>query len=105
MPQILTASTYWVGRLVYVSLTYADPGNDAAGFGFAGVNGAKWPAESYSFTDPDPAGAIISAGSISYPFDLGCGLAQPGRAAVKAWIYDTAGDRSRQVTVTLACAT
>jgi hypothetical protein len=105
VPQILTTSTYWVGRLVYVSLTYADPGNDAAGFGFAGVNGAQWPAESYSFTDPDPPGAVITVGSISYPFDLGCGLTQPGQAAVKAWIYDTAGDRSRPVTVTLACAT
>ena len=47
----------------------------------------------------------LTVGSISYPFDLGCGLTQPGRAAVKAWIYDTAGDHSRPVTVTLACAT
>ena len=103
VPQILTAVTYMVGRLVYVSLTYADPGNDAAGFGLAGVNGAKWAAESRPFSDP--SGAIINVDSIAYPFDLGCGLAQPDQTSVKAWIYDTAGARSRPVTVALACET
>jgi hypothetical protein len=103
VPRILTAATYMVGSLVYVSLTYADPGNDAAGVGFAGVNGSKWPSETHPFTDP--AGAIINVGSVAYPFDLGCGLSQPDQVSVAAWIYDTAGDRSRPVTVTLACAT
>jgi hypothetical protein len=104
VPQILTTATYVVGRLVYVSLTYADPGNDAAGFGFVGVNGTEWAAESHSLTNAGPSGAIINPGSISYPFDLGCGPAQPLQASVKAWIYDAAGARSRPVTVTLACA-
>jgi hypothetical protein len=102
VPQIVTATTYTVGPLVYVSLTYADPGKDAAGFGFAGVNGARWAAESHPFTSR-PSG-FISVGSIAYAFNLGCGLAQPVPSSVEAWIYDTAGARSQPVTVTLACA-
>jgi hypothetical protein len=103
VPRVLTAATYMVGSLVYVSLTYADPGKDAAGVGFARVSGSKWPSETHPFTDA--AGAIINVGSIAYPFDLGCGLSQPDQISVAAWIYDTAGDRSRPVIVTLACAT
>jgi hypothetical protein len=102
VPQIITATTYTAGRLVYVSLTYADPGNDAAGFGFVGVNGAKWAAESHPFTSP-PGGAV-SVGTVAYAFDLGCGLAHPDQSSVKAWIYDAAAARSQPVTITLACA-
>jgi hypothetical protein len=101
LPQVLTATTYSVGRLVYLSLTYADPGSDAAGFGFAGVNGAKWAAESHPFTDL--TGGLVSVGTVAYPFDLGCGTARQYQGSVAAWIYDAAGRRGPSVTATLAC--
>ena len=107
VPQIITAATYTLGRLVYVRLTYADPGNDAAGFGFVGVNGARWAAESHPFTNPSggtASGGTVGGGTVAYAFDLGCGLARPDPSSVEAWIYDTAGTRSQPVTFTLACA-
>jgi hypothetical protein len=101
LPQVLTATTYSVGRLVYLSLTYADPGGDAAGFGFAGVNGAKWAAESHPFTGLTDG--LVSVGTVAYPFDLGCGTAQQYQGSVAAWIYDAAGRRGPSVTARLAC--
>jgi hypothetical protein len=101
LPQVLTATTYSVGRLVYLSLTYADPGGDAAGFGFAGVNGAKWAAESHPFTGLTDG--LVSVGTVAYPFDLGCGTAQEYQGSVAAWIYDAAGRRGPSVTARLAC--
>jgi hypothetical protein len=107
VPQIITAITFTLGRLVYVRLTYADPGNDAAGFGFVGVDGARWAAESHPFTNPS-GGAVsagtVSGGTVAYAFDLGCGLARPVPSSVEAWIYDTTGARSQPVTITLTCA-
>jgi hypothetical protein len=32
---------------------YEDPGNDARGFGFTGVNGSRWMEATYSFSSPD----------------------------------------------------
>ena len=102
VPQILTATTYTNGGLVYVSLTYSDPGHNAAGFGLARLDGASRAPESHPFASP--SAGVVSVGSISYAFDLECGTTRQRRGAVEAWIYDTAGRRSPAVTVPLACA-
>jgi hypothetical protein len=102
LPEILTATTYTVGRLVSFSLTYADPGHDAAGFGFVGVNGTRWAAQTRPFSDL--AAGLVGVGTIAYSFDLGCGTAQPSQGSVAVWLYDTAGRRSAPVTIALNCA-
>ncbi len=83
--------------MVYVSLTYSDPGNDAAG---VGLDGADWPAESHPFAVP----GLVSVGTWAFPFDLSCGTAGQYQSSVQAWVYDTSGDRSPAVVIPLACA-
>jgi hypothetical protein len=101
-PTITSVGTYTQGELVYFDIHYADPGNDAEGFGFVGVNGSSWAEESHPFTSPSYG--IVGQDSIAYPFNEECGTAQQYDSYVEAWIYDTAGDRSTPVTIHLVCA-
>ena len=55
------------GVLVYFDIHYADPGNDAEGFGFVGVNGSGWAEENHPFTSPSYG--IVGPDSIAYPFN------------------------------------
>jgi hypothetical protein len=80
---------------------YEDPGNDARGFGFMGVNGSRWMEATYSFSSPDEG--IAGPDSIAYPLDLECGTASQHGAEVEAWIYDVAGQSSQPVRISLAC--
>jgi serine/threonine protein kinase len=100
-PQITGVDTYRQGTWVYFDIQYADPGNDAEGFGFTGVNGSSWVAETYPFASPGPG--VVGPDSIAYPLDLECGTAGEHTAEVEAWIYDAAGARSRPVMIQLAC--
>ena len=101
VPEITDVTTYQQGELVYFKITYADPGNDAQGFGFVGVNGSGWAEENHPFSDPSYG--VVGPGTVAYPFNLECGTDQAYQSQVQAWIYDTAGDRSEPVTIELAC--
>ena len=100
-PEITGAGTYQEGSQIYFDVQYADPGNDAWGFGFMGVNGSRWIDATYPFSSPDQG--IAEPGSIAYPIDLECGTAREHVAQVEAWIYDTAGRNSQPVMISLAC--
>ena len=100
-PQITGVETYQQGTWVYFDIHYADPGNDAQGFGFMGVNGSLWVAETYPFASPGPG--VAGPDSIAYPLDLECGTAGQHTAEVEAWIYDAAGARSQPAMIQLAC--
>ena len=89
--------------MVYFEISYSDPGHDAAGFGFVGVDESDLPRTIISFSSPAPA--IVEAGIISYPLDQGCGTGLEYTSSVKAWIYDQAGARSKPVVIHLACTT
>jgi serine/threonine protein kinase len=102
-PRITRTFTYQQGVMVYFKIYYSDPGNDAAGFGFVGVNGSDWPEQRFSFSSP--SSGIVEAGSIAYPLNQGCGTGQEYASYVKAWLYDTAGARSKPVVIYLACTT
>jgi hypothetical protein len=101
VPEITSATTYTQGELVYFDIDYSDPGNDAEGFGFVGVNGSGWAEENHLFSSPSYG--IVGTNSIAYPFNEACGTAQQYPSYVRAWIYDTAGDRSTPVTIHLVC--
>ena len=101
VPEITSVGTYTQGELVYFDIDYSDPGNDAEGFGFVGVNGSGWAEENHPFSSPSYG--IVGTDSIAYPFNEACGTAQQYASYVQAWIYDTAGDRSTPVTIQLAC--
>jgi len=101
VPNVTSTGTYQKGVLVYFKLHYADPGHDAVGFGFVGANGARWAQEQHPFTSPSYG--IVGPGTIAYPFNLACGTSQAYQSDVKAWIYDSAGHRSKPVTIHLAC--
>jgi hypothetical protein len=101
VPVITSAGTYTQGADVYFDIQYADPGHDAEGFGFVGVNGSSWAEESHPFSSPSYG--IVGLDSIAYPFNEGCGTAQQEDSYVQAWIYDTAGQRSTPVVIYLAC--
>ncbi len=100
-PEITGSATYREGTWVYFDVQYADPGNDARGFGFMGVNGSRWMEATYPFSSPDEG--IAGPGNIAYPLDLECGTAGQHVAEVEAWIYDTAGQSSQPVRISLAC--
>ena len=93
--------TYQQGGWVYFDVHYDDPGSDAQGFGFMGVNGTRWVEETYPFSSPGLG--IVGPDSIAYPLDLGCGTAAQHGAEIEAWIYDTAGASSPAVAIRLAC--
>ena len=100
-PQITGTGTYQQGSQIYFDVQYADPGNDAWGFGFMSVNGSRRTEASYPFSSPDQG--VAGPGSIAYPLNLQCGTARQHGAEVEAWIYDTAGQISQPVTISLAC--
>ena len=102
-PHITGTFTYQQGQMVYFEIFYSDPGHKAAGFGFVGVKGSDWPEQQHSFSDP--ADGIVEANSISYPLNQGCGTGLEYTSTVKAWIYDSAGNRSKPVIIYLACTT
>lgn len=102
-PQITGIYGYQKGSLVYFSLSYADPGHDAKGFGFVGINGAGWALENHPFSSPSYG--IVGKDRIDYPFNLACGTAQEYKSYVEAWIYDSHGQRSNPVEVALSCTT
>jgi hypothetical protein len=102
-PYITQVTTYTQGVFVYFKITYADPGNNAEGFGFVGVNGSGWAQETHPFSSPSYG--IVGPSSIAYPFNSGCGTAQQYDSYVQAWIYNTAGEQSPPVTIHLVCAT
>jgi serine/threonine-protein kinase len=103
VPQITSVGTYTQGELVYFDIGYSDPGNDAEGFGFVGVDGSGWAEENHPFSIPSYG--IVGTDSIAYPFNEECGTAQQSESSVEAWIYDTAGDRSTPVVIHLVCTT
>ena len=102
VPTITSAGTYTSGVDVYFDIHYADPGHDAEGFGFVGVNGSGWAQETHPFSSPSYG--IVGPDSIAYPFNEACGTAQQYSSYVKAWIYDTAGASSTPVVIHLVCA-
>jgi len=91
------------GTFTYFEISYSDPGHHAAGFGFVGVEGSDWPQQYHSFSNP--AAGIVEANSISYPLNQGCGTGLEYTSTVKAWIYDSDGNRSKPVIIHLACTT
>jgi serine/threonine protein kinase len=102
-PRITGSYTYQQGAMVFFEISYSDPGHNAAGFGFVGVEGSDWPRQNYSFSSP--ANGIVEANSIAFPLDQGCGTGFEYTSTVKAWIYDKAGARSKPVIIHLACTT
>lgn len=102
-PRITGIYGYQKGVLDYFSLTYADPDHDAKGFGFVGINGARWAEENHPFSSPSYG--IVGNDRIDYPFNLACGTPQEYKSWVEAWIYDSQGIRSNPVEIALSCAT
>jgi serine/threonine protein kinase len=103
VPQITSVGIYQQGALVYFDIHYANPGNNAEGFGFVGVNGSGWAEENHPFSSPSYG--IVGTDSIAYPFNEACGTAQQYASYVQAWIYDTTGVRSKPVVIHLVCTT
>jgi hypothetical protein len=101
VPHITHVTSYTEGVFAYFKITYADPGHDAEGFGFVGVNGSGWAEENHPFSSPSYG--IVGPNSIAYPFNQGCGTAQQYDSYVEAWIYNNAGVRSQPVTIHLVC--
>ena len=102
-PRITGTFTYQQDQMVYFEISYSDPGHHAAGFGFVGVEGSDWPEQYHSFSNP--AAGIVEANSIYYPLNQGCGTGLEYTSTVKAWIYDSDGNRSKPVIIHLACTT
>ena len=102
-PRITSTYTYQQGAMVYFEIYYSDPGHDAEGFAFVGVNGSDWPLQRYPFANP--ASGIVEPGSVAFPLDQGCGTGFEYMSDVKAWIYGRDGTRSRPVVIHLACPT
>ena len=102
-PRITGTYTHQQGAMVVFEISYSDPGHDAAGFGFVGVQGSDWPRQQHSFSNP--GAGIVEANSISYPLNQGCGTGFEYTSTVRAWIYDKAGVRSKPVIIHLACRT
>jgi len=101
VPQITSVATYQQGVWVYFDVQYADPGNDARGFGFMGSNGNRWTEETYPFSSP--GGGIVGSDSVAYPLNLACGTARQHAAEIEVWIYDAAGASSQPAVIHLAC--
>ena len=101
MPQITSVSTYQQGIWVYFDVHYADPGQDAQGLSFIGVDGYRWVEASYPFARPHRG--IVGPDSAAYPLNLECGTARQRKAEIEVWIYDTTAARSQPVAVDLAC--
>jgi Protein kinase domain len=102
-PHITSAFTYQEGQMMYFVIFYSDPGKDAEGFGYVGVDGSEWPEQNHSFSSPGPG--IVEAGSVAYPLNQACGTGLEYASSVKVWINDTAGTRSQPIVIHLTCAT
>jgi Protein kinase domain len=102
-PRITSTFTYQQGEMVFFEIFYSDPGQDAEGFGYVGVDGFQWPEQNYSFSSP--GAGIVEAGSVAYPLNQACGTGLDYASDVKVWIYDTTGARSQPVVIHLACTT
>jgi Protein kinase domain len=102
-PRITSTFTYQQGEMVFFEIFYSDPGRDAEGFGYVGVDGSEWPEQNYSFSSPGTG--IVEAGSVAFPLNQACGTGLEYASVVKVWIYDTAGARSRPVVIHLTCTT
>jgi hypothetical protein len=102
VPRITSVSTYRQGVWVYFDVHYADPGNDAQGFGYNGLNGTRWVAGSYPFASPNRG--IVGARTVAYPLDLECGTAKQHKADIEAWIYDAAGAGSQPAVINMSCS-
>ena len=102
-PRITGTYTYQQGARVFFEISYSDPGHNAAGFGFVGVQGSDWGVHDYLFSNP--AEGIVTGDSIAYPLDQGCGTGFEYTSTVKAWIYNKDGVRSTPVIIHLACST
>jgi serine/threonine protein kinase len=101
--QVTKVYTYQQGVTVFVDIYYTDRGDNAEGFGFTGVDGSHVAAASYQFSSPGDG--IVETGSITYPFDEGCGTAQQHSDSVEFWVTDAVGRRSPPYPpVHLACA-
>ena len=101
-PRIIRTSTYEQGDMVFFELFYSDPGHDAAGFSFVGVDESDGlPKHVIPSSRPGPG--VVETGFISYPLNQGCGTGQEYTSSVKAWIYDKTGARSKPVVIHLAC--
>jgi serine/threonine protein kinase len=104
VPKIIRTSTYQQGQMVFFEIFYSDPGHDATGFGFVGVQESDdLPRQVIPFSRPGPG--IVEANTIQYPLDQGCNGNVEFTSSVKAWIYDKAGARSKPVIIHLACTT
>jgi hypothetical protein len=102
-PRITHAFTYQQGSRVYFDINYSDPGHNAAGFGFVGVQGTALREQDYLFSNP--ADGIVAGNTIAYPLEQGCGTGQEFTSTVEAWIYNKAGVRSKPAIIHLACST
>jgi hypothetical protein len=102
-PRITHTFTYQQGSRVFFEISYSDPGHNAAGFGFVGVQGSDVREQDYLFSNP--ADGIVAGNSIAYPLEQGCGTSLEYASTVKAWIYNKAGVRSTPVIIHLACRT
>ena len=103
LPDITRVDTYQQGAMVSFTISYTDTGNNAEGFGFVGVNGTSQPEEDYPFSSPSDG--VVEPGSITYSFNQECGTTRQHASYVKAWIYDSAGARSKSVVIHLVCGT
>lgn len=103
IPSINGIFGYQKGDLAYDSITYADPGRDAKGFGFVGIDGAGWAEENHPFSNP--SFGIVGKDRVDYPYNLACGTPQEYSSWVESWIYDSQGLRSNPVEVPLLCTT
>jgi hypothetical protein len=102
-PRITHTFTYQQGSQVFFVISYSNPGHNAAGFGFVGVQGSDLRQQDYLFSNP--ADGIVAGNSIAYPLEQGCGTGLEYTNTVKAWIYNKAGVRSKPVIIHLACRT
>ena len=103
-PQVLriaSVSTYTQGVFVYFDIHYTDPGHDAEGFGFVGVDGSGWAEENHPFSSPSYG--IVGTDSIAYPFNEACGTGQQIDSYVEAWINDKAGGSTKPIVIHLVC--
>jgi hypothetical protein len=100
-PKIIGTYTYQQGQMVFFEIAYSDPGHNAAGFGFVGVQESDLPRHVIPFSSPGPG--IVEPNTIAYPLNQGCGSSVEFTSSVKAWIYDQAGTRSKPVIIHLAC--
>jgi hypothetical protein len=86
---------------MFFVIHYSNPGNNADGVGFEGVDGSSVAEQYYPFSSP--ADGIIETSSITYPIDQGCGTSQQHSNRIKVWVTYGAGARSKSVTISLVC--